>query len=100
LLPKSALKLLVKHFDSDSSILIASDIEATLKTKEYARLRVGISGPGRKPLAEHVLGEFNANEADSISAAVTQCSRIIEDWITVDEMQLVMNRCNGHTTSK
>jgi peptidyl-tRNA hydrolase len=100
LLSKSTLYLLIEHLCSKSPILIGSDIEATLKTKEYARLRVGISGPGRKPLAEHVLGEFNANETDSISAAVTQCSRIIEDWITVDEMQLVMNRCNGQTTSK
>lgn len=67
-----------------------------MKTKEYARLRLGVSGPGRKALAEHVLGEFNANEKDLISLATMESCKAIEDWIVEDEIQLVMNRCNPH----
>jgi peptidyl-tRNA hydrolase len=75
--------------------IIHADIEAALKTKEYTRLRVGISGPGRKDLVEHVLGEFCQNERDLISLAATQSCATIEDWILTDESQLVINRCNA-----
>lgn len=67
-----------------------------MKTKEYARLRLGVSGPGRKALAEHVLSEFSANEKDLISFATMESCKTIEDWILEDEIQLVMNRCNPH----
>lgn len=76
--------------------IMRADIEAALKTKEYTRLRVGISGPGRKDLIEHVLGEFSQNERDLISLAATQSCASIEDWILTDESQLVINRCNAH----
>ena len=75
--------------------MMLADIESALKTKEYARLRVGISRPGRKDLVEHVLGEFSQNEKDLISIAATLSCNTIEDWILTDESQLVINRCNA-----
>ena len=71
------------------------DIEAVLKTQEYARLRVGVSGPGRKAMSDHVLGLFHENELDLVSIAVNKSCRTIEDWIINDESQLVINRCNA-----
>jgi PTH1 family peptidyl-tRNA hydrolase len=76
------------------------DIEAVLKTKEYSRLRVGISQPDRKSLVEHVLGEFSASERDLMSVAVSNCIRTIEDWIEEDDSQLVISRCNAQPPSK
>ena len=80
---------------NEKVVMMLSDIESALKTKEYARLRVGISGPGRKDLVEHVLGEFSQNEKDLISIAATLSCNTIEDWILTDESQLVINRCNA-----
>lgn len=37
-------------------------IEAHLNTEHYARLRVGISAPGREDLADYVLGLFSQEE--------------------------------------
>lgn len=76
------------------------DIEAVLKTKEYSRLKVGISQPGRKTLVEHVLGEFSPSERDLVSVAVSNCCRTIEDWIAEDDFQLVISRCNAQPPVK
>ena len=46
-------------------------------------------------MADHVLGLFHENEMDLVSIAVNKSCRTIEDWITNDESQLVINRCNA-----
>jgi peptidyl-tRNA hydrolase len=57
-------------------IVTLPDIEAMLRTKEYSRLRVGISGPGRRDLADHVLGQFTSSEQVRVRVRVRARVRV------------------------
>jgi peptidyl-tRNA hydrolase, PTH1 family len=76
------------------------DIEAALGTRDYCRLRVGVSAPkgGRGALADHVLGKFSPSEQQRMDEAVMRCCDIIDDWLLTDDLQLVTNK--HHTPEK
>lgn len=70
------------------------DIESVLGTREYCRLRVGVGAPkgGRAALVDHVLGAFTGAEQTEMDEAVVRCCDIIDDWLTMDDLQLVINK--------
>jgi PTH1 family peptidyl-tRNA hydrolase len=59
-------------------------IESSLSTKDFLRIRVGISRPppGTMELADWVLGRFNAQEQAAIDTAVRKC---VEACVSIAE---------------
>ncbi|MEW6322923.1 MAG: aminoacyl-tRNA hydrolase [Acidobacteriota bacterium] len=68
---------------------------AHLGTQAFARLRIGVGrGDGRRDLADHVLARFDADERETIEAAVRRAADAAEMWIT-DGIERVMNAFNA-----
>lgn len=66
-----------------------------LGTNAYPRLRIGVGrGDGRRDLADHVLGRFQPDEREQISAAVLRAAEAAEMFIT-DGIERVMNAFNA-----
>ena len=74
------------------------DIEATLGTRDYARLRIGIRPPEHdRPegeLADFVLGRFAKSEAEAVRALLPRVSDALEMWIR-DGIGPAMNAHNA-----
>ncbi len=73
-------------------------IEATLKTQEYARLRVGV-GPADEHrrigvLSDYVLGDFGKDEAAAVRTLLPDLTAALELWLR-EGILAVMNRYNG-----
>lgn len=75
-------------------------LEAYLNTTEYVRVRMGVDkNPPQIPLADYVLGSFNAEEQNKLLAFVEQGAAIVKRLITEDVAQ-VMNTVNTRLESK
>lgn len=57
-------------------------IEEHLHTEHYARLRIGVGGPGSEILADYVLGRFSQEESKIIGEAAVKAIEVLELWIT------------------
>ncbi|HEX4934205.1 MAG TPA: aminoacyl-tRNA hydrolase [Gemmatimonadaceae bacterium] len=73
-------------------------IEATLGTRDYARLRIGV-GPagGERPpgdLADFVLGEFTADERDVVRTQLPAVTDAVAVWAR-EGVTRAMNVCNA-----
>jgi peptidyl-tRNA hydrolase, PTH1 family len=65
-----------------------------LGSDEYARLRIGVGrGDERRDMADHVLARFEADERDTIRAALDRAAEAAELFVT-DGMEQVMNTFN------
>lgn len=74
------------------------DLEETLGTREYARLRIGVGPvPPGADLAEFVLEAPDAGDGAAILALLDPMSDAVETWIT-DGVETAMNRFNRRTT--
>jgi PTH1 family peptidyl-tRNA hydrolase len=72
-------------------------VEGTLKTQDYARLRIGIApdDPRRRgDLADYVLDQFGKAEAETVRALLPTMTEAIELWAK-DGIAPVMNRFTG-----
>jgi peptidyl-tRNA hydrolase, PTH1 family len=70
----------------------------SLATQAFPRMRVGVGrGDGRRDLADHVLGRFEADERDTVSAAVLRAADATEVFIS-DGIERVMNTFNAAET--
>lgn len=70
-------------------------IEASLQSREYARLRIGV-GPkpeGLDGLTDHVLGPFAAEELDALAPRWPTMGDAAECWVT-DGIEEAMKRFN------
>ena len=69
-------------------------IEATLGTRDYARLRVGIlpTDPNRRidDLADFVLDRFDSDEADVVTGLLPRLAEVTDIWVR-DGIQRAMN---------
>jgi PTH1 family peptidyl-tRNA hydrolase len=66
-----------------------------LGTQAFPRLRVGVGrGDGRRDLADHVLGRFDASERDTVSAAVLRAADATETFVS-EGIERVMNAFNA-----
>jgi len=66
-----------------------------LGTQAFPRLRIGVGrGDNRRDLADHVLGRFEADERDTVSAAVLRAADATEVFLR-DGIERVMNVFNA-----
>jgi PTH1 family peptidyl-tRNA hydrolase len=69
----------------------------SLATQAFPRMRVGVGrGDNRRDLADHVLGRFDADERDTVSAAVLRAADATEMFIS-EGIERVMNVFNAAT---
>ena len=70
------------------------DIEAKLETSSYARLRIGVGGPGSNPV-DFVLETFREFETDVVQEMLQSASCAAEDWAkgsSIEDIQARYNR--------
>jgi PTH1 family peptidyl-tRNA hydrolase len=69
----------------------------SLATQAFPRMRVGVGrGDDRRDLADHVLGRFDADERDTVSAAVLRAADASEMFLS-EGIERVMNVFNAAT---
>jgi peptidyl-tRNA hydrolase, PTH1 family len=67
----------------------------SLGMQAFPRMRVGVGrGDNRRDLADHVLGRFDADERDTVSAAVLRAADATEMFLS-DGIERVMNAFNA-----
>jgi peptidyl-tRNA hydrolase, PTH1 family len=67
----------------------------SLATQAFPRMRVGVGrGDNRRDLADHVLGRFDADERDTVSAAVLRAADATEMFLS-EGIERVMNAFNA-----
>jgi PTH1 family peptidyl-tRNA hydrolase len=59
-----------------------NSIQAHLHTEHYARLRIGVGGPGDHILADYVLARFGQDEAKTVEDAGSKAIEVLEQWVT------------------
>jgi PTH1 family peptidyl-tRNA hydrolase len=70
-------------------------IEQALRTKDYARLRMGCGpGPEGEDLADFVLEDFPEDEHDAVDQMVAKAADAVESWV-LRGVQSTMGRFNG-----
>ena len=69
------------------------DIEKNLGTKEYKRLKIGISNNKLSDTKDYVLGKFNSEEKKILNDTINISCDIINDYISLDFDKL-MNKYN------
>lgn len=57
------------------------DIERTLGTRDFARLRVGVSRPLRGDVASYVLSRFTREEESELPAILDRAVSLLEGWL-------------------
>ena len=73
------------------------DIQATMLTDKYAKLRFGIGNEYQKGMqADFVLGKWLKNELPTVQLKIDKCVNIIEDFISIG-VELTMNEVNKLT---
>ncbi|MGE0439389.1 MAG: aminoacyl-tRNA hydrolase [Gemmatimonadales bacterium] len=69
-------------------------IEASLRTQEYARLRIGVGPmPGDIDMADYVLDPFEAAESEVIEELLDPMAEAVETWLA-EGIETAMNRHN------
>lgn len=69
------------------------NIELHLTTKNYKRIKVGISNDKTQDTKNYVLGKFTKEEIDLINPIIEKMPNIIEDYLTLP-FDNVMNKYN------
>jgi PTH1 family peptidyl-tRNA hydrolase len=71
-------------------------VEASLGTRQYARLRVGIgrTADGRREITDHVLSRFAEDEAGLLDKVLDRACDQVECWLD-DGLKRAMDRYNG-----
>ncbi|MDP6479315.1 MAG: aminoacyl-tRNA hydrolase [Phycisphaerales bacterium] len=57
------------------------DITSHLGTDRWARVRIGIDGPGTIPLSSYVLGRFRPDQQDEAERGIEQAVEAADCWI-------------------
>jgi peptidyl-tRNA hydrolase, PTH1 family len=71
----------------------------SLATQAFPRMRVGVGrGDQRRDLADHVLGRFDADERDTVSAAVLRAADAVEMFLSdgIERVMSVFNAANDN----
>jgi len=92
-LPFGKLRMKLKGSDGGHNGL--KDIQATINTSEYVRLRFGVGSDfsaGRQ--ADYVLGEWNAEERETLSERIATATEFIKGFSTIGA-ELTMTNWNG-----
>lgn len=70
------------------------NIELHLATREYNRLKVGISKNKNLDMKDYVLGKLSSDEQDLLNQVLSSTNQIIERFINGESMQNLMNQFN------
>lgn len=88
-------KLRMKGKGSDGGHNGLKDIQATLNTTEYCRLRFGVGSEFNKgQQVDYVLGEWSAEENETIQERIEVATQFIKSFSTIG-IQLTMTNWNG-----
>jgi len=88
-------KLRMKGKGSDGGHNGLKDIEATIKSQEYARLRFGVGAEFSKgQQVDYVLGEWNAEEIKILEERIKTTTEFIKGFTTVG-LGITMSNWNG-----
>lgn len=68
-------------------------VEAALGTAEYARMRLGVGGPGAAANPDYVLGRFGADDVKKVDKTVATAVEALKCW-AADGVELAMTRYN------
>ena len=68
-------------------------VEAALGSDAYARMRLGVGGPGAAANPDYVLGRFGTKEMKVVEATVTAAVEALETW-AADGVEKAMTRHN------
>jgi PTH1 family peptidyl-tRNA hydrolase len=90
-LPCGAIRLRAEGSAGGHNGLI--DIEQTIGTANYARLRIGIDPPGQIPQKEYVLGRFREDQRERVESSIEDAVAAAECWCTRG-IHEAMNRFN------
>lgn len=74
------------------------DIEQKLGSNVYARLRIGIDGPGQIPQKDYVLGRFRPDQLERLDPALDEAADAAFTWAT-QGLPTAMNRFNRKNTA-
>lgn len=69
------------------------NIELHLNTKEYKRLKIGISNNKLLDTKDYVLGKFSSEEKELINQVINKVPLIIEDYLNIS-FENLMNKYN------
>lgn len=72
------------------------NIEFNLKTKDYKRLKIGISNNKQIDTKDYVLGKLNNYEKESINTVMDECVMLLDDYFKMSFNDL-MNKYNSKT---
>jgi len=90
-LPCGTVRLRAEGSDGGHNGL--ADVTRRLGTDRYARLRVGIDGPGDVPQAAYVLGRFRPDQQPLVDQALSTAAEAAAYWVT-HGIEETMNRFN------
>lgn len=86
-------KIKLKQNSSSGGHNGIKNIESNLNTKNYKRLKIGISNNKTIDTKDFVLGKFNKNDRNIIDNTIDICLNIIDDFFILDFDKL-MNKYN------
>lgn len=70
-----------------------ADIERSVGTNEYPRLRIGVDAQGQARLKDYVLGRFTDEQMKVMEGTLVRCVEATECWVSLG-IQAAMNRFN------
>lgn len=65
------------------------NIEQNLGTKNFKRLKIGISKPNNSETKDYVLGKFNSNDRTKIDNVIDSATDIILDFVSLNFSELM-----------
>lgn len=88
-------KLRMKGKGSDGGHNGLKDIQATIKSQEYARLRFGVGSEFNKgQQVDYVLGEWNKEELETLEERINTATEFIKGFATIG-LGMTMTNWNG-----
>lgn len=86
-------KIKIKYKGSSGGHNGLKNIEANLKTKEYRRIKIGISNNKKIDTKDYVLSKFSKEEANIVDNTISKFPAIFEDYMNMSFDNL-MNKYN------
>ena len=90
-------KLRLRQFGGHGGHNGLRNIDGVLKSNRFKRVRIGVDNDTSMPLDRYVLGQFSKDDMITIDIAVTNCLKIIDDFIQKKPFADIMTTYNTQT---